>query len=55
MQPEMDTGMFDKNDTENTGPEIKQEAEQKGSSKTPGFEITYGVICLLALFLNKKR
>ncbi len=55
MQPEMDTGMFDKNDTENTGPEIKQEAEQKESSKTPGFEIIYGVICLLALFLNKKR
>jgi len=55
MQPEVVTGIIDKNDTEKTGPEIKQEAGQEDSNKIPDFRIIYGIIGLFAVYLYKKR
>ncbi|MDD4247976.1 MAG: PGF-pre-PGF domain-containing protein, partial [Methanosarcina sp.] len=40
--------------TEDTGSETNQEPEQE-TSKTPGFEIVYGVAGLLAVFLYKRK
>jgi hypothetical protein len=55
MQPGSETGILNENDTGNIESEIKQEAEQKKSQRTPGFEMIYGVIGLLAVFLHKRK
>lgn len=45
-----ETGIIN-NDTVNE----EQETEQKDSPNTPGFEVVYAVICLLTVFLHKRK
>ena len=55
IKPESVTGIINENDTENSGLETEQQAEQEKNPSTPGFEMIYGVACLFALFLCKKK
>lgn len=37
-----------------TGSQAEQNSEQEGISSIPGFEMLYGIFCLLAIFLYKE-
>lgn len=39
----------------NMGEEEGQKAAQEKDTKAPGFEIVYGIICLFAIFLYKRK
>lgn len=65
LQPETDiketvTELQPKTDVKNIGKnsmiaDVKQANEQKGKAGTPGFEIIYGIIGLLGVFLSRRK
>ncbi|WP_440945303.1 PGF-pre-PGF domain-containing protein [Methanosarcina sp. T3] len=50
-----ETRAVDETDEGNKGPEAEQEADPKESASLPGFEMIYGVVGLLAVFLYKRK
>jgi len=52
--PEQETRFADE-DMKNMGEEGEQSAVQGEDTKAPGFEIVYGIICLSAIFLYKRK
>ena len=53
-EPEQETRLADE-EMKNLGEEVGQSAAQEGDTKAPGFEIVYGIICLFAIFLYKRK
>ena len=53
-EPEKET-RFVEGDMKSTGKEVEQNSAQGEDPTAPGFEIIYGVACMLAVFLCKRK
>lgn len=54
-EPEQEIRSFGGEDVKSTGKEIEQNSAQGEDPTAPGFEIIYGVACMLAVFLCKRK
>jgi len=52
---EQETRSIDGEAVKGTEQEAEQNSEQEGSTGAPGFEIIYGIACMLAVFLYKRK
>ncbi|MDD3247888.1 MAG: PGF-pre-PGF domain-containing protein [Methanosarcina sp.] len=54
-EPEQETRSAEGEDVKNMGEEVKQTSAQGEDTKAPGFGIIYGIACILAVFLYKRK
>ncbi len=54
-EPEQETRSSEGKDVKNMGEEVEQNSAQGEDTKSPGVGIVYGIACILAVFLYKKK